>query len=230
MESPDPPAIRELLGMDYAVLHGEQGFSYHSHGLRRRHADLQPAHRRHLRQEDGALEFVVRKTRVTNQRAELVAELRCVIGGAQWLRPMQQTPLVERPASRRRIAAAGAAAHLAPGPGAVLRRLRRPQPDPRGHRFRQSGRHARRVRARHAVARPGSGRLLTNWVPQQAIRSLDLRFVAITHVGERITCTGTIAEKFEQDGQRCVRLRLATTNQAGVQKLTGEALVAWPQH
>ena len=73
------------------------------------------------------------------------------------------------------------------------------------------------------------GRLLTNWVPQQAIRSLDLRFVAITHVGERITCTGTVAEKFEQDGQRCVRLRVATANQAGIQKLTGEALVAWPQ-
>jgi len=74
------------------------------------------------------------------------------------------------------------------------------------------------------------GRLLTGWVPQSAIRSLDLRFAAITHVGERITCTGTVAEKFEQDGQRCVRLRLATTSEAGIQKLTGEALLAWPQH
>ncbi|NPC58017.1 MaoC family dehydratase [Caenimonas soli] len=74
------------------------------------------------------------------------------------------------------------------------------------------------------------GRLLTNWVPQQAIRSLALRFVAITHVGERITCTGTVAEKFAQDGQPYVRLRLATTSQTGVQKLTGEALIAWPQH
>jgi len=74
------------------------------------------------------------------------------------------------------------------------------------------------------------GRLLTGWVPQQAIRSLDLRFVAITHVGERITCTGTVAEKFEQNGQRCVRLRLATASEAGIQKLTAEALVAWPQH
>ena len=27
------------------------------------------------------------------------------------------------------------------------------------------------------------GRLLTNWVPQSAIRSLDVRFVAITQVG-----------------------------------------------
>ena len=73
------------------------------------------------------------------------------------------------------------------------------------------------------------GRLLTNWVPQQHIRSLDLRFVAITHVGDRITCAGTVAEKFEQDGERLVRLRLTTTSDAGIQKLTGEALVAWPQ-
>ena len=71
------------------------------------------------------------------------------------------------------------------------------------------------------------GRLLTGWVPQPAIRSLDVRFAAITHVGERITCTGRIVEKFEHDGQRCVKLHLATANQEGVAKLAGEALVAW---
>lgn len=70
-------------------------------------------------------------------------------------------------------------------------------------------------------------RVLTNWVPQSAIRSLDVRFAAITHVGERITCTAKIAEKFEHDGQRCVKLQLATANQDGLTKLTGEALVAW---
>ena len=31
MESPDPAAIRNLLGMDYrSLLHGEQGFTYHA--------------------------------------------------------------------------------------------------------------------------------------------------------------------------------------------------------
>ena len=70
-------------------------------------------------------------------------------------------------------------------------------------------------------------RVLTNWVPQSAIRSLDVRFAAITHVGERITCTAKIAEKFELEGQRCVKLQLATANQDGLTKLTGEALVAW---
>jgi acyl dehydratase len=70
-------------------------------------------------------------------------------------------------------------------------------------------------------------RVLTNWVPQSAIRSLDVRFAAITHVGERITCSAKVAEKFEHEGQRCVKLQLATANQDGLTKLTGEALVAW---
>lgn len=71
------------------------------------------------------------------------------------------------------------------------------------------------------------GRLLTNWVPQSAIRSLDVRFAAITQVGERITCTGTVVEKFEREGRRCAKLQLATASQHGVTKLTAEALVEW---
>lgn len=71
------------------------------------------------------------------------------------------------------------------------------------------------------------GRLLTHWVAQSAIRSLDVRFASITRVGERITCTGRIAEKFEREGQRCVRLHIATANQEGTTRLSGEALVAW---
>ena len=71
-------------------------------------------------------------------------------------------------------------------------------------------------------------RALTNWVPQSAIRSLDVRFAAITHVGERIRCTGTVAEKFEHGGRRSVRLKLMTANHEGAAKLSAEALVAWP--
>jgi acyl dehydratase len=71
-------------------------------------------------------------------------------------------------------------------------------------------------------------RLLTNWVPQTAIRSLDVRFAALTQVGERIRCTGTVDEKFEHEGRRSVRLKIATANADGAIKLSGEALVAWP--
>ncbi len=68
------------------------------------------------------------------------------------------------------------------------------------------------------------GRVLTGWVPQPSIRSLDLRFTAITQVGERITCTGRIAEKL--DG--LVRVQLQTANAEGLVKLAGEALIALP--
>jgi acyl dehydratase len=70
------------------------------------------------------------------------------------------------------------------------------------------------------------GRLLTDWVPQAAIRSLDIRFAAITHVGESITCTSRVAEVFTDNGRRMARLALSTANQDGMVKLTGEALVA----
>jgi acyl dehydratase len=67
------------------------------------------------------------------------------------------------------------------------------------------------------------GRLLTNWVPQQAIRSFDVRFIAITHLAEQITCSGRVIEKDETNG--VVRLEITTRNQAGEIKLAGFALV-----
>lgn len=69
------------------------------------------------------------------------------------------------------------------------------------------------------------GRLLTNWVAQPAIRGFSVRFAAITHVGESITCAGKVVEKFEQGGERCVRLEVSTTSQGGQIKLAGEAIV-----
>ena len=79
MESPNPAAIRELLGMDYRrLLHGEQGFSYYAMAYAGDKLTFSQQIADIYDKKDGALEFVVRKTRVTNQRAELVAELRCV--------------------------------------------------------------------------------------------------------------------------------------------------------
>ncbi len=70
------------------------------------------------------------------------------------------------------------------------------------------------------------GRLLTNWVPQARIRDYGVRFVAITQVGEAITCSGSVTEVFEAAGERRARLRLQTTNQHGQVKLTGDAVIA----
>ncbi|PUE33519.1 MaoC family dehydratase [Limnohabitans sp. Jir72] len=70
-------------------------------------------------------------------------------------------------------------------------------------------------------------RLLTNWVPQTAIRDYSVRFAAMTQVGESITCSGQVVEKFELDGERRVRLSLTAMNAQGHIKLSGEAVLAW---
>ena len=68
-------------------------------------------------------------------------------------------------------------------------------------------------------------RLLTNWVSQRQIRSYKTRFTAITNVGDTVTCPGKVAEKFEAEGEKRVRLELfAETPQA--QTLIAEAVVA----
>ena len=69
-------------------------------------------------------------------------------------------------------------------------------------------------------------RVLTDWVPQTAIREYSVRFAAMTQVGERITCSGQVTEKFEADGERRVRLALSTVNAEGQIKLAGDAVVA----
>ncbi|CAI8846625.1 Dehydratase [Pseudomonas sp. IT-P74] len=70
------------------------------------------------------------------------------------------------------------------------------------------------------------GRLLTQWVPQQQVRSLSIRFTGITQLGHIPTCTGTITEKFEENGEKRVRLAIRCGNQYGEEKLAGEAVVA----
>jgi acyl dehydratase len=70
------------------------------------------------------------------------------------------------------------------------------------------------------------GRLLTLWVPQTQLRRLAVRFVGITQLGHIPHLTGRIAEKFERDGEKRVRLDIQCSNQYGDPKIIGEAVVA----
>ena len=70
------------------------------------------------------------------------------------------------------------------------------------------------------------GRLVTGWAPQQALRSLGTRFVAMTRVGDRIECSGRVVERFEAGGERRLRIALQTADQRGEVKLGGEAVIA----
>lgn len=70
------------------------------------------------------------------------------------------------------------------------------------------------------------GRLITNWIPQAQLRSFDVRFAGITHLGNAIHCTGRITEKNEAN--RWVRVEVQSTNQYGQIKIAGDAWVALP--
>ena len=70
------------------------------------------------------------------------------------------------------------------------------------------------------------GRMLTNWAPQRDLREFGVRFSAMTHVGERITCTGRVVDKKERDGERLAKIEVKSTNDAGEIKVVGDAWIA----
>jgi acyl dehydratase len=69
-------------------------------------------------------------------------------------------------------------------------------------------------------------RAITGWVPQHRLRKLDVRFLGITHLQNRITVTGEVVELVEHGGERRARIVLRNTTQYGQIKISGEALVA----
>lgn len=70
------------------------------------------------------------------------------------------------------------------------------------------------------------GRLLTNWVDAEAIRSYGVRFAAITPLHARPTATGRVTAIDEVDGERRATLDLAVTLADGTLTLIGDAVVA----
>ena len=69
------------------------------------------------------------------------------------------------------------------------------------------------------------GRLLTNLVPQAAIRQYGVRFGSIANLGDKITCNGEVVEKYEEAGDKLVKLSLTAANQDGDVKLSGQAVI-----
>ena len=70
------------------------------------------------------------------------------------------------------------------------------------------------------------GRALTNWVPQDRIRSFDTRFQAMTQIGDAITAKAHVTEKFSAGDEDCVRVEVSATDQTGEVKAVGTAVVA----
>ncbi|MGF6408452.1 MaoC family dehydratase N-terminal domain-containing protein [Paraburkholderia sp. MM5482-R1] len=78
-EQPDA-SWRDEIGLELPrMLHGEQSFTYHQLAYAGDVLLFEPRIADIYQKKDGALEFVVRETRVSNQRDEHVADLRSVI-------------------------------------------------------------------------------------------------------------------------------------------------------
>ena len=61
------------------ILHGEQGFTYHRSAVAGDHITVQSTIDDIYDKKGGALEFVVKSSKATNQRGELVAEMRSIL-------------------------------------------------------------------------------------------------------------------------------------------------------
>ena len=70
------------------------------------------------------------------------------------------------------------------------------------------------------------GELLTQWVPQKQVRSLSARFVAMAFPGDVVTCSGRIAGKREEAGEKLVEVEIVAQNQKGETIQSGKATVA----
>ncbi|SIO90782.1 MaoC/PaaZ C-terminal domain-containing protein [Nocardiopsis sp. JB363] len=70
------------------------------------------------------------------------------------------------------------------------------------------------------------GRMLTAWVPQDRLRTLHVRFTAITPVHAAPVCSGMVAEVHEQHGELRATIQVTVQLADGTTTLSGHATVA----
>lgn len=70
------------------------------------------------------------------------------------------------------------------------------------------------------------GRLCTSWADQKDIRFFGVKFKAMTKLGEKLTCVGTVKRKKEDNGEKLVTVTVEAKNEAGEVKAGGDLIVA----
>ena len=73
------------------------------------------------------------------------------------------------------------------------------------------------------------GQLVSDFVGPTALHSFATRFTGMTHLQDVITCTGTITNKYEVDGEGRIVGQVQATDQTGQVKLTGSFVAAMPK-
>ena len=251
MEGPEPNALLTLLGLDprQRLLHAELGLVYH----RMAYCGDRLVFSQRLEQvydkKGGALQFAVRLTRVTNQRDELVAELRCVLVAVHEAVPapaasaLTGAPVIPALTGAPVISAlTGVPVSTVPGAGADALPALETAPITRfdlALYAGASGDHnpvhvdldfARAagfddVFAHGMLVMAYAARGLTDWVPQRRLRALHLRFQGMTQIGDRLRCEGRLTGCTEQAGEALQHIGLTVADGRGAVKASGQATI-----
>src|SRR5436305_11198550 len=73
------------------------------------------------------------------------------------------------------------------------------------------------------------GQLLSDYVGPEALRRFNTRFKGMTHIGDVITCTGTITKKYEEEGEGRIVGNVRAVDQDGDIKVNGTFIAAIPR-
>lgn len=73
------------------------------------------------------------------------------------------------------------------------------------------------------------GQMLSDYVGPAALRKFGVRFKGMTRINDVITCTGTISEKYEVDGEARIAGKVQAVDQDGDVKVTGTFVAALPR-
>lgn len=72
------------------------------------------------------------------------------------------------------------------------------------------------------------GEMLSDYVGPLALRKFGVRFKGMTRLDDIITCTGTITEKYESDGEARIAGKVQAADQTGDVKVSGTFVAALP--
>src|SRR5213080_943025 len=73
------------------------------------------------------------------------------------------------------------------------------------------------------------GQLLSDYVGPASLRKFGVRFRGMTRLDDEITCTGTITEKYEADGEGRIAGKVQAVDQNGDVKVSGTFVAALPR-
>jgi acyl dehydratase len=73
------------------------------------------------------------------------------------------------------------------------------------------------------------GQLLSDYVGPTALRKFGVRFRGMTRLDDVITCTGTITEKYEVEGEGRIAGKVQAADQNGDVKVSGTFVAALPR-